>query len=168
MNIRTALYRDADAIAKVYVRTWRSTYSGIVPTLFLEQLDEARSADRWRDLLENDDPDVCHFVAEADRERIVGFASGGPNRDKGLEYDGELYAIYILQEYQGQGIGSALFSAVRQWLAARGHASMVLWVLSQNPANAFYEAMGGTTLTEKEIEIGGAVLMETCYGWSRL
>jgi GNAT superfamily N-acetyltransferase len=85
-----------------------------------------------------------------------------------LKYDGELYAVYVLQECQGQGIGSALFNAFRQWLAAIGHASMLLWVLTENPAQVFYKAIGGAVLSEKEIEIGGAALMETCYGWSSL
>ncbi len=46
------------------------------------------------------------IVVEAERGRIVGFAVGGPERSGNPVYKGELYAIYIIEEYQQQGIGN--------------------------------------------------------------
>ena len=46
---------------------------------------------------------------------------------------------------------------------------MLLWVLKDNrPARKFYEALGGTTLREKSIEIGSQSLIEVAYGWKNL
>lgn len=94
----------------------------------------------------------------------MGFATAGePSEDKG--YDGELYAIYILQAQQKKGIGGMLFKAAISYLKGKGNKSMYLWVLEENPATEFYRHKGGVPFDKKEIEIGGKVLMEVGYGW---
>ena len=37
-----------------------------------------------------------------------GLANGDRNRTGITDYDGELYAIYILEQYQGNGVGKKL------------------------------------------------------------
>jgi hypothetical protein len=44
----------------------------------------------------------------------------------------------------------------------------VVWVLAENPARRFYEALGGKIVFEKRIEIGGASLVEVAYGWEEM
>ncbi len=51
---------------------------------------------------------------------MVGFASGGPERDDIPGYDGELYGLYVLAAYQRQGIGRALMLTVARRLVADG------------------------------------------------
>ncbi|MHC8522911.1 GNAT family N-acetyltransferase [Rossellomorea sp. H39__3] len=58
---------------------------------------------------------------------VVGFASVG--RERSGEYEGELYAIYLLREYQGRGIGRELFSRSISSLKALGFQDMFIWVL---------------------------------------
>ena len=43
--------------------------------------------------------------------------------------------------------------------------SMLVWVLKQNPARRFYEALGGAQLRSKLIELGDASLEEIAYAW---
>ncbi len=45
---------------------------------------------------------------------------------------------------------------------------MILWVLDQNPAKNFYMHTGAELLVSKEIEMGGAMLLEAAYGWPDL
>ena len=105
-------------------------------------------------------------MAEDGRGRITGFSSGGPSRNPELPYQGELYAIYVLDSYQGAGTGRALMMAVVEELARRGMDSMLLWVLSENaPARRFYERMGGQFIEQRQFELGGAILDEAGYGW---
>ena len=100
---------------------------------------------------------------------IVGWALGGPNRDASLEFSSELFTIYLHPDFLRQGIGRKLMAAVAQSLIALSFGSMVVWALAENrPAQRFYEALGGRYLTEKEISIGGAALMEVAYGWEDL
>jgi hypothetical protein len=61
-----------------------------------------------------------------------------------------------------------LTSAVVEELRRRGLNSMLIWVLKDNPCCAFYERLGGAPVGEKEIEIGGKMLIEVAYGWSDL
>lgn len=99
---------------------------------------------------------------------MIGFAVGGPNREAKAEYDAELYAIYLLADEQRRGVGRALFQAEISELVRRGFTSMQVWVLVDNPARKFYEALGGQYVHEKDIEIGGATLKEAAYGWKSL
>jgi len=81
-------------------------------------------------------------------------------------YTGELYAIYLLDAYHGQGLGRRLFRAVADWLTRGGTASLLVWVAAPNPARHFYETLGGTRVRTKEDVIGGAIIEEIAYGWT--
>ena len=45
---------------------------------------------------------------------------------------------------------------------------MLVWVLAVSPFRLFYEALGATQVSEREITIGGAALTEVAYGWADL
>ncbi len=168
IQIREARSEDARGIAEVHVASWRTTYRGIVPDEHLARLSVEQRAQRWMETLALGIEIV--YVAEDETDvgegRIVGFASGGAERDgEAPDYDGELYAVYILQEYHGQGIGQRLVRAVAERLAASGFNAMLVWVLATNPSRGFYERLGGQFVGEKAIEIGGVSLSEVAYGW---
>ena len=100
---------------------------------------------------------------------MVGFADGGPEREGNQTYQGELYSIYILEEYHRRGVGRKLVSAIAQSLLACQMSSMLLWVLKDNhPSRRFYEALGGEYVGQKAISIGGASILEVAYGWKNI
>ncbi|MCB9455172.1 MAG: GNAT family N-acetyltransferase [Anaerolineaceae bacterium] len=165
MIVRPAHLDDVMAVARVHVDSWRTSYAGIVPEDFLAGLRyESREA-MWRQGLENPAWRSVLYVAEDAPGQIIGFACAGPELDETPAYTGKIYAIYLLQAAQRKGAGRALMQACAQWLLARNHLSLLVWVLAENPARRFYEALGGQYVREEEIEIGGAVLMEVAYGW---
>jgi len=168
MKIRPARVSDADGIAHVHVESWRSTYEGIIAEDFLADLSEERRADRWRENLNDQNPKICIFIVEDENEQIVGVASGGPQRDPQLNYDGELYAIYLLEKVQRHGLGSRLVHTVADHLVANGFNSLLVWVLEDNPSRRFYEALGGKYVSKKTIAIGEQELIEVAYGWRNL
>ena len=87
-------------------------------------------------------------------------------RDGLSGYDGELYGLYVLAEFQRHGVGRALLQVVAQRLTAGGFKAMVIWVLKDNvKARAFYDALGGVLVEEKAITISGAELIDIAYGW---
>jgi GNAT superfamily N-acetyltransferase len=109
------------------------------------------------------------FLAEDENGHVVGFASGGPNRDTALPYDAELFAIYVLQYSQRQGLGRRLLRAFAEAVAADRRRSLIVWVLEENmSARRFYESMKGAEVSRKDITIGGAKLVEVGYGWPDL
>lgn len=164
IRVRPASPEDAPAIARVHVRTWQSAYRGLLAEDFLESLSEEARAQRWREILLQADPYAFTMVAEQDG-RIVGFVSGGPERSGDPLYSGEVYAIYILPAHQRKGIGRLLIREAVQALLAQGFSNMLIWVLSDNPSGAFYEALGGQFVREQPIEIGAQTLTEAAYGW---
>ena len=166
MHIRKAQPRDLPAIAKVHVDSWRTTYAGIVASEFLASLKYEESERMWREGLLSSTNPLSLYVAETPDGAVVGFAAAGHEREGDTTYKGEIYAIYVLQNYQRQGIGTALFTACVRELERRGFGAFLLWVLKTNPARNFYRALGGKFLREQEIQIGNKRLLEVAYGWA--
>ena len=83
------------------------------------------------------------------RGQVIGFASCGPERDGNPTYRGEMYAIYVLQAYQRDGVGHMLARAVAEQLQHDGYTSMLVWVLAGNKYSRFYERMGGIRIDRK-------------------
>ena len=177
MIIRPARIADAASLARVRLETWRTSYRGLIPEAVIAGMDMKRKpragmnacGHRRRTL-------TCLWRSPVGLRFRRGLkpiprcgrflCGGGPDRDADPDYSGELYAIYVLQAYQGQGVGRALVSAAVDWLRQNGHQSMLIWVLRDNhPARRFYEALGGKAVRERSIDIGGAPLPEVGYGY---
>jgi GNAT superfamily N-acetyltransferase len=165
MLIRKAQGQDALVIAKVHVDSWRTTYEGIVSREYLASLSYEQRKKTWSTVLSSSTGQSLIYVAETPDGEVVGFACAGPEREGDDTYKGEIYALYLLQSYQRQGIGSRLFRASVKELHQRGITSLLIWVLAANPSRKFYEALDGKYLREKEIEIGDQRLVEVAFGW---
>jgi ribosomal protein S18 acetylase RimI-like enzyme len=169
ITIRQATAADASGIAQVHVDTWRSTYQGIVPQAFLDSLDQDARAKQWEEWLVREGVRV--FVAE-DTGAVCGFISGGALRDgvhvAALNYDSEIYTLYVLAAAQRRGAGRELMRALAHRLVQDGLMRPVVWALEQNPWCGFYERLGGRRVAQKTIEIGGAPLSDIAYGWEEI
>jgi GNAT superfamily N-acetyltransferase len=165
--IREATQTDFVGMAKVRVDTWKAAYQGIVPDEFLENLSYPEISDRWKSTYwENSHPGVAVFVAENDRNEIVGFAICGPEQSQDPIYYGEIYALYVLPGCQNQGIGRGLFTACVQHLRRTLESdTLLVWVIAENPYRRFYESSGGIVVRGKIKEIGGKAIFEVGYGW---
>ena len=171
VRIRPANLGDAAPMAKGHVDTWRSAYCGIVPADFLSHLSYQARESGWSDILGQERPATSIFVAATTDGEVIGFASGGPEREGNQTYLGELYVIYLLEKHQGQGVGvgRGLVSAVTHRLLTAGIRSMLVWVLEDNlPACKFYESLGGERVSRKMISFGDVELPEVSYGWKDL
>ena len=165
VQFRHATPADADALGHAHVEAWRETYAGLVPDAVLAGLDPRARAAMWRDVLAKGG--AVH-LAERDGA-IIGFASGGPQRDASLPYSGEVRAIYVLRSAQRHGVGRVLMSAVARDLLTRGHATAALWVLEGNgSARRFYEALGGREVARRETRSDGFSAIDIAYGWQDL
>ena len=164
-TIRPAEVKDANGIAYVHVTAWQETYRGLMPDSVLDTLSIERRARQWKETLEDiSNPYHPTLVAESER-KIIGFANYGQEREGDPEYKGELFAIYILNKYRGQGIGRQLVQKAAEGLLALKLTSMLVWVLSGNPYQKFYERLGGVYLREKSLPLGDTLLAEKAYGW---
>lgn len=164
MKIRVAILQDVKEIAKVHVDSWRTTYAGIVPDQYLKELSYTEKEQLWNQVV----PKGNVFVAEKDGQ-IVGFACGGrASNVNEQKNEGELYTVYLLQKYQGQGIGRKLVNEVANYMINMGINSMVVSVLEENSACKFYEALQAEKMDTVEVDIGGKLLKEAVYRWDNL
>lgn len=166
--VRDAVPDDAAAILGVRNTTWQTAYAHVFPAESLRGLGDA--VEDWTESLRERiaSPAGCAhtLVVEADG-RIAGFASLGSTGD-GEDYPehvGELYAIYVLPDAQGQGIGQALMVETLSRLRAEAFSEAVLWVLEDNPrTRRFYELSGWRPDgSVKEEEWLGTLVREVRY-----
>ncbi|MGX1263295.1 L-amino acid N-acyltransferase YncA [Rossellomorea marisflavi] len=148
-HYRKACLADADGIAAVHVESWQSTYRGIVSDRYLASLSVEEKKVKWERILSEDH----HTIVSTTKDGVVvGFASVGKERSG--EYEGELYAIYLVKEYQGKGIGRELFSRSISSLKALGYHDMFIWVLRENASKTFYYSYKPEIVKEETIIIG--------------
>lgn len=166
MPIRKATLEDISEIARVHVDTSQATYTGIIPDQSLANQSYAKRQSIWeRIIMEATENNNFIYVAENKSKQVVGFAHGGLERENNPLYLGELYAIYILPNYQQKGFGRTLRQATLNKLNGMGINSMLVWVLADNSACQFYEALKGIKISNKKIERGGKILTAVAYGW---
>jgi GNAT superfamily N-acetyltransferase len=167
-HIRPAHLGDVEGIAKVHIACWKTTYTGIIPQELLDKLSIPKRTIKRREILELPRDKQETFVSLDANNEITGFVDVGISREPSFPYTGEMYAIYLLKEKQGSGIGRVLFETGVNWLRERNHPSMFLWVLKENSTLDFYKHMGGTVFTSKLIELKGKQYEELGVGWDKL
>jgi ribosomal protein S18 acetylase RimI-like enzyme len=165
--VRQARLTDAQAIGRIEVETWRTTYAGMLPDRVLLGMSEQRQIASWAGFLRHRPGDV--FVAEAEGSQgLSGFGNCGPQREQTLGYGGEVYTLYVRPEAQGAGVGRELLLALFARLIHCGHRSALIWVIRANPSRFFYERLGGKLALHRPIPLGGAPVEAVAYGWRDL
>jgi GNAT superfamily N-acetyltransferase len=162
MQIRPSQETDAHSITCIYIHTWQGTYLGLVPFGYLYSMSLGRLEQGFISELES--KKVISYVAE-DAGEVVGFVSGGYERQGNDIYSGEIYALYVLKNHQRQGIGAELVSALANQLNHFGIYSMLVWVLEHNPYRRFYEKIEGMYLRKQRMPFSGEMLDTVAYGW---
>jgi len=166
VEIRQARPEDAGRIAEIHVDSWRSTYAGLLPDKVLLGLEPRVHEMRWwRHALRRVRRRHVVLVAEDAEKGVVGFGSCGPTRDPALPFAGEIYTIYLTDEFHGIGLGRRLFVALSERLLETQGKSMIVWSLSTNPARFFYQALGGRMVARRSGTLGGAPIEEFAFGW---
>ena len=166
MRIRPADPSDIPAVAAIKVESWRHAYRGIMPDAVLDALTAEEVQAQWLGVAPAGFADAV-LVADGP-DGIAGYTMSGPVHEPAGDIPGQLYAIYLRPSHMRRGLGTALFHATAQRLAAQGFPEFLLWVLEANaPARAFYERHGGMLIpgARAVTEIGEAQLPECAYGF---
>lgn len=173
VGLRPARPGDAPAIARVHVETWRAAYAGIVPDAYLVAMTESKQALQWNHTIRSAVAPEAVLVAESSDlpgGRIVGFGSCGRARQRPGTGPGggEVFTLYVAPDWQGRGIGRRILHGLLAKLKAGGLNEALVWVLSDNPARFFYEAMGARRVAERQERFAGERLEEAAYAWGDL
>lgn len=140
--IRKRTKEDCKDIAHVVTVAWNETYKGIVPDCFLDELKNNEEERAKKTFNEFDEQDNNQFVLEVDN-KVVGFVNFGVTGDESYQNCGEIFALYILSEYKGNGFGRKLVETVKNELKNMGYDKMIIACLKGNPSNDFYKHIGG-------------------------
>jgi len=162
LKISIAGSSDIPKIARVHVDVWKSTYKGIVSDNYLQQLSYEKSAKRLMGIYEKNESII--LMAE-DGDNVIGFLNGGKERKNDPVYKGEVYAVYILEQYQNKGVGRELIKFFTKYLLENGINNMIIWAFTENKYRCFYEKLGGKALRNDSYTIDGKLLGETGYCW---
>ncbi len=164
MPIRQAVSGDAPGIAKVHVDSWRTTYKGIIPDRFLLNLSYEQRTELWDRNIAAADNFVV--VAENEEGEIVGFADGSKKATNSVPNSGDLTSIYMLEAYQGKGLGKKLLEPLFEHFRRQGYRKVFVEVLEANKTRYFYEYYGARLIQTVPIVIGGTTLGESIYEWA--
>ncbi|OBG69393.1 GNAT family N-acetyltransferase [Mycobacterium sp. E3305] len=141
IEVRAAVPADADEVARLHVRSWRSAYRGLVADEYLDSLTPEAVVDRYA--FGRVGLRMPSTLVAVDGPAIRGFATAGLCRDAALPNFGELMALYVDPAHAGAGVGTLLLGAARYRLRAIGVTGAVLWVLDANArARRFYQRGG--------------------------
>lgn len=144
---REACLADCYALAVLKGKVWNITYQGIYPQEKLTGYDVEKNKRIFESIVEN--PEISLYVATDDK-KIVGFMTCGKPYKPFREYGQEVGLLYILKEYQRQGIGREFFRIAKKLVTERGYKEFFLSVNRKNyEAQKFYLAMNGEVLCEE-------------------
>ena len=133
------LETDDEIRGKAYVhcQAWKEAYTGLIDQSFLDNRTLEMSQERaFRAFQDN----VPTLIAK-DGNNVIGFVDYGKYRWDDLQDSGEVYAIYLLKEYYGKGIGHDLMEHALQNL--KEYKRIAVWVLEGNErAIRFYKKFG--------------------------
>jgi ribosomal protein S18 acetylase RimI-like enzyme len=149
-SIRKAEMNDIKFVQHVAKVSWNSTYKGIIPDEIQENfLTAAYSEDMMERRIKN-----SLFLVAVAGEEIIGFANFSPVREEG---EVELGAIYLLPDYQGNAIGTALLQEGIHLL--EGVRKVFINVEKENEIGKnFYRAKGFQVFSEFDDDFDGHIL----------
>lgn len=145
---------DAEIKGKAFVhwKAWQQAYRGIVDDSYLDNLTLQKCEDIAYKWTEN-------IIVAKNGERVVGFAAYGKYRNDEFENTGEIYAIYVLADYYGKGVGHMLMKEALERISE--FPRVALWVLKDNGrAISFYKKFGFRPDGREEILTLGSPVTE--------
>ncbi len=151
ITYRKAIVTDCHELAVLKGLVWNTTYKGIYPDEKLTGYDVAKNEIIFQNIVNN--PDFELYVA-LDGDKLVGLMTCGKPYRPFNDFQQEIGLLYILKEYQRQGIGKTFFDIARKQVKTSGYTEFFLSVNNKNfAAQQFYVAMGGTVICEDETQI---------------
>lgn len=131
------------------------TYSHILPKNYLNQMTMDILFKYWSRIIENPASEAKFIIQN---KIIIGFYSVVNSRLKNY-HEKELANIYILDEYQNNGIGRTIFADLLQ-----SYSKLIIVVLKENiKANNFYLSRGGVIVETRFNYYGDSDREENIY-----
>ena len=149
--IRKMTKEDCADVTHVITVAWNETYRGIVPDEILDNmyLNEKERTEKSKEKF--DEQNNHQFVLEV-ANKVVGYMNVGLTEEKEFPNFGEIYAIYIIKEYKGNGYAKKLIKEGIKELKSMNCDKMLISCLVGNPTNEFYKHIGGKLIKQRIFE----------------
>lgn len=140
ITIQDAVATDAEGIRSVQKQTWLATYPNPKRGISREDVEskiaqmQSGGTQRWAKRLREDTS--SHTWVVKDEDVVIGFISA-----QKLNEENKIRAMYLLPEYQGQGIGKQLMQKALDWLGDTKSISLEVVSYNDNAIN-FYKKFG--------------------------
>ncbi len=136
-TIRKATIDDVASLGNVYYQCWQTTYKGLINDEYLA----SQSIDKCIRIF---DEDYRNCICAEINKQIIGLLTYNISPDKVIEQnEAHIGALYILKEYQKQGIGRMLINSLLEYMQKMAIDIVGLWVVAANKnALQFYEHYG--------------------------
>lgn len=142
IHIRRAVPTDAEGINRVLYTTWLSTYVSDTHGISIDDIEDQfkdkfssegilKSQERLQSL-----PDTVHVFVATDEEKVVAVC-----RLILRDEENFLQTLYVLPDYQGQGIGTRMWNVLLGIIDPRKETKLVVATYNQK-AISFYERIG--------------------------
>lgn len=161
-KIRKKEYKDCISVVKIITKTWQQTYEGIMDEKYLNELsynENERILNAQRSFKNETDQE---FVLELDGI-VIGFIRVGKSSYDDLKSVGEIFALYLIEEYKNRGFGKKLFLKGVSYLKENGYENIIVGCIKENLSNQFYKHMGGKIIGERKYERAGKKFIENIY-----
>ena len=157
MEVRAATPDDQRAVMEIAERSLQASYT-LSPGTIEGTVQQWYDDEDYAEKVERDD--MLFLLVELEGEP-VGFTETVIHDD---ENGADLLWLHVHPDYRGEGIGSALFDAVRDRLREMDISQLRGRVLSMNEiGNTFYQDKGFEKVGEGEVEIDGSPYTEAIY-----
>jgi GNAT superfamily N-acetyltransferase len=152
-SVRQAIAGDAPAIALVAAAAWRDTYGGLLRADTIETfIERAYSIERLERRIDRDT-----FLLALRDDQVVAFCDAAEaESEAGAHLD--LYALYALPEFRGQGAGTTLLTELRARFPSEPIAAEVL--VGNRKGEVFYERRGFVPRERIDTELFGESVVE--------
>lgn len=143
ITVTPAVKEDIAGLEAVRRAVWASTYPRVAPDyISQEDVESIFSNDRITEAITRGEaallnPAVQILVAK-DNDVVVGLSIAKKHSDA----LGEVLSLYVLDDYQGQGIGTDLMHTAMSWLEADKRTIRLEVIETNNKAITMYERLG--------------------------
>lgn len=160
-NVEKSKKEDCKKIVEFITKTWNETYKGIINDEFLDGLSKTEEK-RYINAINNfDEEKNMQYVIKEDNKIIAFLKLSKINEDNKEAI--ELQALYVLKDYQNNGIGKYLIQTALEETRKLGYKKMIIGCLEGNKSNDFYKKMGGVFIKKREFNLPNQTLYENVY-----
>lgn len=146
MEYRKSYPTDARFLVQLRNEVWKNTYYDVLPNGILQYMKEnmEEMVNHLRDqIMENN-----RIIVALEENKIIGYIFYAKSQIDSYDNAAEIREIIVLPQYQGKGIGKALYQLAKNELMKLGYHNLVISYPSIGKNKGFFQKLGGT-LKEK-------------------